>query len=141
MVCDTQVVFFADGGTYYEVPNHTAVKRAVDTLSGLPFVGVVNHYSESMLILESIVHEWNPSFNAAYFPQNVSIGRHASLSRRLESIENEIGSSLYDHLFINNSYDIELFDAACSKLLKAVKSIDGWETKLHNLNSRCEMLR
>lgn len=140
-VCDTQTVFLADGGTYYEPPNRTVVHRAIETLMSLPFCGVVNCYAESMLVLEDIVHEWDPGFEAAFFPQNVSIGRHATLEHRLEAIANEIGAELNDYLWMNNAYDIELFEAASSKLSIAVKSIDGWESKLQDLNARCCALR
>lgn len=141
IVCDTQTVFFADGGTYYAPPDHTAVSRAIETLDNLPYCGVVNYYVESMLVLEDIVREWNPVFDASFFPQNISVGRHATLESRLESIKNEIGSELYDYLWLNNTYDIELFDAATSKLFNALKSVDGWENKLVELQARCQALR
>lgn len=140
-VCDTQTVFVADGGTYYEQPDRTAVCRAIETLQSLPYCGVVNRYAESMLVLEDIVHQWNPDFDTAFFPQNVSIGRHTKLEHRLEAIEDEIGTELYDYLWMNNVYDIELFEAASSKLSIAVKSIDQWESKLQDLNARCDALR
>jgi hypothetical protein len=140
-VCDTQTVFVADGGTYYEPPNSIALVRAMETLNCLPFCGVVNLYAESMVVLEDIVRQWNPGFDAAYFPQNVSIGRHVLLTHRLEAIEKELDQELFDYLWLNNAYDIELFKAATSKLFARLHAIDDWETKLNDLKSRCDALR
>lgn len=140
-VCDTQTVFLADGGTYYQAPDRLALTRAVDVLGGLPFCGVVNHYTESMVVLENMVRCWRPGFDAAFFPQNVSVGRHVSLEGRLEAIKREIGQSLFDHLWVNNVYDLELFDLAVSKLFNAVGAIDQAALQLQELRVRCNALR
>jgi len=140
-VCDSQTVFIADGATYYDPPDKTALVRAKETMESLPFVGVVNRFEASMLVLERMVQKRRPSFDAAFFPQNVSIGRHSTLEHRLAAIENDLEPDIWNCIWNNNRYDLELFEAANKRLDETLLGIKESSSQLTNLRCRCLALR
>ena len=117
---DAQTCFFADGGTYYEVPDVCAYERAKVLLDTLEFCGVVNAFNLSMAALEDLLSKKGLKIDASYQTKNITPDRHHNLSVRLEEICTQAGNDLFDRLLVNNLYDLQLYDFTKEKLYKQI---------------------
>lgn len=85
-------------------------------LAALPWVGVVDRFNQSMAGFSSLVGAAFPQFEGTFEIQNVSHGRGASLSDRLDSIRTQLGDKLYLRLTQLNHLDMALYQYACARL-------------------------
>jgi len=140
-VRDVQTNLYADGGTYYEVPDICTFKRACRYVDELKFCGIVEEYDISMVWLEDILSKYDLSFDAAYQRQNINPGRAQSLQERIESIKEQIGLPLYNQLLMNNAYDLDLYEYALKKMQIQTSKIIDLSSKIRSLQKRSIELR
>ena len=86
--------------------------RALAALIQLPFVGIVEDFSESLAALEDWLKPHFPGFETYYLHRNSQGRMGSSLEERLEGFREELGDSLYDELLEANLKDISLHHAA-----------------------------
>ena len=140
MVCDTQVIFLARGGVYYDPPDVLDLERAISVVDTLDFVGVVGDYDASMVLLEHELRRWWPAFDARYFPQNRS-DRDPDINLRLQELRELVGNDLYERLSVNNAYDLRLVEHARQRLYRRLASIRDPEGAMREFAERCASLR
>lgn len=84
--------------------------RAIDAVEALPFIGVVEHYPESIRRLAAWLVPHFPGFLSHVYAANASSDRAVSLEDRLALIKQEIGSDLYLKVTEANKADMRLFE-------------------------------
>ncbi|SEQ95603.1 Sulfotransferase family protein [Amphritea atlantica] len=93
--------------------------RAKLAIEKLPFVGVVERYSESLEKLELLLKEEGfADINLNPVEKNVSRSVKSSLDKKLSEIEVQIGEELYSKLVDANSNDIDFFNNLNAKETK-----------------------
>lgn len=85
--------------------------RALRTLDGPLFVGLVERFDASVERLAGWLSPHFPGFGAVPVAQNVARDRTVPLEQRLERIRAEIGADRYALLMEANAADIAVFDA------------------------------
>lgn len=93
-------------------PADSELDRGLAGLTGLPFVGLVEHFSRSCLRLGAWLRGYFPDF--AEFEQRWNASRRLTndIEARHVIIRAELGAALYRELFIANLKDYCLYDAA-----------------------------
>ena len=98
-------------------------QRAFKALKVLPFVGVVERFDHSMMVLERCLRPHFPKFQVLPAWQNATAEVSTSLSERLDQIRNEIGNDFYREILSANRIEIDLHKAASRKIMKASKDL------------------
>lgn len=98
-------------------------QRAFKALKLLPFVGVVERFDRSMMVLERCLRPHFPKFQVLPAWQNATAEVSTSLSERLDQIRNEIGNDFYREILSANRIEIDLHKAASRKIMKASKDL------------------
>ena len=91
-------------------------QRALRALEALPFVGVVERFSQSLLVLQHWLEPHFPGFQAPPAWLNASPSSAVSPKERLADIEEQLGASLYGRVTEANQMDIEVHRAALRKI-------------------------
>ncbi|MDE0273925.1 MAG: sulfotransferase family 2 domain-containing protein [Gammaproteobacteria bacterium] len=91
-------------------------QRAMRALEALPFVGVVERFSQSLVVLQHWLEPHFPGFQAAPAWLNASLSSAVSPKERLADIEEQLGASLYGKVTEANQVDIEVHRAASQKI-------------------------
>lgn len=94
-------------------------ERTIEALELLPFVGVVELFDRSMLVLERRLKPLFPSFQALPAWLNASEEVCTALPDRLDRIRREIGDDLYQHTLSANRIEVELHEAASEQIMAA----------------------
>lgn len=102
--------------------------------------GVVEKLDESLVCAEEALRPLLGRVDLAYVPQNVSGGRAAALSARLERGRADLGAALADELTARNACDFRLHDLATAELATRTASIPDFESKLAHFRKRCAKL-
>lgn len=90
--------------------------RAKRALEILPFVGIVEHFAESMARLERwLRNEGFESFQLKPLEENINRDVRRSLADKMTEISAELGKLFYEELELVNKEDLLLYDLAVSK--------------------------
>lgn len=87
-------------------------ERALRAVDALPFVGLVEDFSQSMERLEAVLRQTFPEFRA--FGAKANARRGQTLEERLEQIRAELGSELHAELIAANGADLALYEKVAS---------------------------
>jgi hypothetical protein len=115
---------------------------ALQTLSGVTLVGLVDRYDESMVILEEALRPYYPDIDLACVPQNVARGKagQSSTDALVAATLDELGE-LQKTVIDNNSYDLAIYQLATQSLEAKVRTMADFEARLSNYRQRCQRLR
>jgi hypothetical protein len=138
---DVQTNLYANGGTYYEVPDIGTYKRACSFIDSLEYCGIVEEYDSSMVWLEEILSRYGFDFDGAYRRQNVNPRRVHSLQERVSYIKAQLGYALYEQLLMNNLYDLDLYEYALKKMQIQTSMIVDLDERISALQTRSLELR
>ena len=139
LVCDAQVLFFANGGIP-AITTELHLQQAMLALHQAPFCGVVSEFDASMVVLEVLLQPWWPDFSAEYLPQNQSL-RDPKIEDRLDLFSAVLSPAVLKAALISNKYDIALFEYSRQLLARAIRKIPDFESRLADFRSRCAALR
>ncbi|MEM5364805.1 sulfotransferase family 2 domain-containing protein [Paraburkholderia azotifigens] len=89
---------------------HEDYLSALRHLESLPVFGVVESFEESIDLMQALFGPHFENIDFAYSNENVTPGRHATLSERLAHIRSELGETLYRNLLEMNSLDMLLYE-------------------------------
>lgn len=95
----------------------TDLRAALDTVSQLPFFGVVEHFDDSLIRMKNYLSHYFQNININYSIANKSIERKNTLQQRLEDMKLKLGSDLYQELLDKNELDIQLYNHTVSIFL------------------------
>jgi len=88
------------------------LKEAMETVSQLPFFGLVEHFRDSMEKMRKYLSKTFGSIDVTYSILNKSTERKTLLQERLDDIELMLGPDLYQELLEKNKLDMRLYDHA-----------------------------
>jgi hypothetical protein len=91
-------------------PTETELERAMRTIHIVPFVGLVEAYSESLNRFEQLMKPYFPNFTAVLVRRNVTRSADDTLDAQLANVREQLGGDLYSRLLENNRDDCELFN-------------------------------
>lgn len=113
---------------------------ARSVISTSVFVGTVEEFDESVLLLEANMREQGISFDAAYLRKN-STPRESGEEEntRVRAIE-LLGESLHDRVMGLNAMDYELVELARRNIREQLPSLGDAEQKLEEFRKRCRAL-
>jgi hypothetical protein len=90
---------------------NTELHRAKDAVEELPFVGLVERFSQSLKRLEQLLrNEGFDQIELKPVAKNVSLKKKMTLKEKLEAIEEQLGPDVFKKLIDANRDDIELFE-------------------------------
>ena len=81
-------------------------KKAVD---GLPVIGFVEDFDQSMQRFEEFIKRYFPDFRVEDVRENMTVKHNSTLEENLESFKERIGKSAYEKLVSVNASDFELY--------------------------------
>lgn len=88
----------------------TELERAVRAIEELPFVGIVERFSESLIKLESLLAECgfvNISLKAK--EENVSRKVNSDIEEKINIIESTVDNDIYNKLIVSNQDDMSIY--------------------------------
>ncbi len=88
----------------------TELDRAMTTLHGLSFVGLVEAYEQSLARLAALVQPSMPEFRPIAVRRNFGPEEASHLEQRLDQIAQTLGDELTSALWAANSDDLALFE-------------------------------
>lgn len=101
----------------------TVKDRALDALTTLDFVGVVEEFPLSTALLNAWLTPYFPGLSFTNKRHNATAPENQTAAQDLAEIEETLGPSLYEKLLAENEADLALFEAARSQLLARRPSI------------------
>lgn len=93
--------------------NHNLLPAACAFLDRLPFVGLVERYSDSLKLMRECTRAHFPDLDIREHRENVTDSSDWSIEQRIEKLRNEIGDELFDELCVRNRLDLQLYSYAC----------------------------
>ncbi|AUT69254.1 sulfotransferase family 2 domain-containing protein [Paraburkholderia hospita] len=91
---------------------HEDYENALARLTALPFFGIVEEFDESLVRIKQQLTPHIGEIEIDHLNQNVTPGRHPTLSERLNHIETHLGQALYRNLLECNALDLLLYTQA-----------------------------
>ena len=96
----------------YSEETSSIEERALQAVSELPFIGMVEEFDKSINTLQMLLGQTSLSgTNIVAKRKNVSQNAEASLEKKLETLKKRIGKSLFHELEQIKSIDLKLFEA------------------------------
>ena len=111
------------------------LRPALETLGSGAFVGLVERYDESMVLLEHRLRQHWPTLDLAYVHQNQAAGAGPSVTAVLAEME-QLQQSLIDA----NSLDLALYHLAQAALQKSWDLMPERDLRLAEFRQRCQAL-
>jgi sulfotransferase famil protein len=105
------------------------------------FVGCVERYDASIVILEDKLKPFFPNIDLSYVKQNITPERATTLKGRLEKMKSTIGEEAFEKLVRWNKYDFALRRHVISKIDGIVDSDPDFQDKLDAFRRRCKKLK
>lgn len=93
-----------------------SLELAIKAMNSLPFIGLVEKFSESLIALEEALRFHGlESVNLNVVKRNVSRPPKA-MDKKLDDIRNQIGSELYERLLAENEIDLQLYETLADSI-------------------------
>lgn len=91
--------------------NHPDIlNRAIANIDALPFVGIVEHFEESMKLYQRLYQPAVPEFQVDHLPQlNRSTDEELEIEDQVERLRQELGAELFSELSERMHMDLELY--------------------------------
>ena len=111
---------------------------AVEMVTNVSLVGLVERYDESMVVLEDALRAHFPKIDLSYVAQNVSArkARRSGNGGTTEEILGELGS-LQKTVIDENSFDLALYQVALARLQSRIDGTENFTEKLQDFRERC----
>lgn len=95
--------------------HHELLPAACRFVDSLPFIGIVENFSDSLQLLRAATSQSFPELVIKEHRENVTDPSSASVEQRIESIRREIGNDLFDELCVRNRMDLQLYSYATGR--------------------------
>ena len=101
--------------------NHELLPAACRFIDSLPFVGIVERFSESLEQMDACTRERFPDLVVKEHRENVTDASSKSVEQRIEELRREIGNELFDELCVRNRLDLQLYSYAAGVFQSCVE--------------------
>jgi hypothetical protein len=88
---------------------------ACDFLASLPFIGLVDRFTESLELMQSAVSRNFPDMVVREHRENVLQPSRYSIEEKIEQLRHDIGNEMFDELCVRNSLDLQLYSYATER--------------------------
>ena len=105
----------------------TELSRAMEGLDSLPLVGIVEQFDLSMKYYSQAIARAYPSFQFNPVHENITAPKNLSPAEKLKDAMDNLDPATYERLLEANTDDLQLYQAAKSKLL--ARSTDSLRDK------------
>ncbi len=106
------------------------------------FIGVVERYDESMLMLEHCLKKYFPTLDLSYQRKNVSPeSKPGDYMESVNALLQELDEEVAEKLKQANAFDLALYDRANQKLDVEMLKIPALQDKKAELANRCRQLQ
>ena len=105
--------------------NHKLLPAACRFIDSLPFVGLVDRFSESLQLLGHCARPRFPELVVKEHRENVTDTSTKSVEQRIEELRKEIGNDLFDELCVRNRLDLQLYSYASGRFVTQVEQSRG----------------
>jgi len=106
------------------------------------YVGVVERYDESMLMLEHCLKKYFPTLDLSYQRKNVSPeSKSEDYMNSVNALLQELDEDVAEKLKQANAFDLALYDRANQKLNVEMLEIPALQDKKVELANRCGQLQ
>lgn len=95
--------------------NNELLPAACQFVDSLPFVGLVERFSDSLQLLADCTSERFPDLVVQEHRENVTDSSASSVEQRIDSLRREIGNELFDELCVRNRLDLQLYSYAAGR--------------------------
>lgn len=95
--------------------NHELLPAACRFLDSLPFIGIVENFSESLTLMHEATRQRFPELIVKEHRENVTDSGPSTIEQRIESVRSEIGNELFDELCVRNRLDLQLYSYAAGR--------------------------
>ncbi len=92
--------------------NHDLLPAACRFIDSLPFIGIVERFSESLQHMDACTRQRFPELVVKEHRENVTDASSKSVEQRIEELRKEIGNELFDELCVRNRMDLQLYSYA-----------------------------
>jgi len=101
--------------------DHDQLPIACNFIDSLPFVGLVDRFTQSLQLMEHHMRTRFPDVGICEYRENVTDCSSHSVEQRIETVRKEIGNDLFDELCVRNRLDLQLYSYATGRFLKQLE--------------------
>ena len=111
--------------------------RAIHAVHDSSLIGLVEHYDESMVLMEQALSEYFPDIDLSYVRQNTSsLDKTDSLDKKVAEALGKMEGAQREVLD-NNSFDLVIYQLALNRHQKSVAALDDFDQRLSEFRERC----
>ncbi len=137
---DVQVCALATRGEYTRPPTGADLRTALEILSQVSVLGVVELFDESALAAEYFLRPTFPELQFHYVKQNADPTSHPSPEREKEEFRSRVGDSIYGQLERMNELDTELVACARTEVMRRWALLPNKDARVADFRRRCRAL-
>lgn len=104
--------------------NHDLLPAACQFIDSLPFIGLVDQFSDSLRLMEQCTRERFPDLVVKEHHENVTDTSLKSTEQRIENLRKEIGNDLFDELCVRNRLDLQLYSYASGRFGSQIQQLN-----------------
>jgi len=145
LMSDVQVNLLANGGAFVRPANERDLDRATEIFCDMALPGLVDMFSESLVVAEYFLRPAFPGIRLEHSPQNVSRKpKRRQVAASQQMLEAELvdlwGVDLYADVSRLNQFDLELYRRAQSEIRRRLFLVPDLDERLTDFASRCASL-
>ncbi|MGQ7845720.1 hypothetical protein ACUNV4_14655 [Granulosicoccus sp. 3-233] len=104
--------------------NHDLLPAACGFIDSLPFVGLVDRFTESLQLMAECTRKRFPELIVKEHRENVTDASSTSIEQRIELLRREIGNDLFDELCVRNRLDLQLYSYASGRFAASLQRLE-----------------
>ncbi|MFK7993425.1 MAG: hypothetical protein AB8B87_04760 [Granulosicoccus sp.] len=105
--------------------NHELLPSACHFIDSLPFVGLVERFSDSLRLLDECARHRFPDLVLQEHRENMTDNSEFTTEQKIESLRKEIGNDLFDELCLRNRLDLQLYSYASGRFNANIAQLSG----------------
>lgn len=122
--------------------NHELLPAACQFIDSLPFIGLVERFSESLQLMQLATAKGFPDLVCKEHRENVTDSSTTSVEQKIEQLRRDIGNDLFDELCVRNRLDLQLYSYAAGRFEKSLEQLASTASpRLSNALPRVSLAR
>ncbi len=105
--------------------HHELLPAACAFVDSLPFVGLVENFTDSLRLLQQCTQTTFPELIVREHRENVTDASSTTVEQRIELLRKEIGNDLFDELCVRNRLDLQLYSYASGRFHSQLEQLQN----------------